>query len=107
MASGNAVLQALAGALTASRIDTSSNAFLTSPGPFGFGHIVAAGARQLRDAPVGYSVILLNTSGSEVAIADSVPNTVATLADNEAALCVSTGDAAFPWIAAVLKTNAS
>ena len=106
MASGNAVLQTLANAIIAAPLDTSGTN-IACPGSLSFGHITAAGARILLNSPVGTLVLLLNTSGSTVEVTDSALVGVASLLDNEAALCVATEDGDYPWLSVVLTTAAT
>ena len=111
MASGNAILEALRGALVA----------IPTPDPTGGGTIKLTSTfnvvrctdtsdlqpRAVGDAPAGTVLFIVNTAGGQIVFADSVPNTLVTLEDNEVGFLVSTGDAAYPWVATVLKTNAS
>ena len=58
---------------------------------------------------VGQFVLVVNSGSNTIVVKDkaNAPNTVATIEQNESALCVSTGIAAEPWQAVVFKQSAT
>lgn len=58
---------------------------------------------------VGQFVLIVNSGTNTIVVKDKADtvNTVATVDQNESALCVSTGIAAEPWQAVVLKQTAT
>lgn len=57
----------------------------------------------------GQFVLVVNSSSNTIIVKDKAdtPNTVASIEQNESALCVSTGIAAEPWQAVVFKQSAT